>query len=336
MKVCIVGAGAIGGFIGTRLAAAGRCEVSVLARGATLAALREHGWRLRQADTLIQKTANASDNATALGVQDLVVIAVKGPALASVAQSIKPLLGAQTIVLPAMNGVPWWFGFGHGALGNEPLESVDPGGRIAAAIDIRHVVGCVVHLSALTLEPGVVQQKMGQGLILGEPAGEKSGTASERVQTIGALLGQAGFDVTLSTNIRYDIWYKLWGNMTMNPVSALTGATADRVLDDVLVRTFSTAAMAEAAAIGERIGCAVSQSPDERHKITRKLGAFKTSMLQDVEAGRPIELDGIVTAVHEIGRRVGVATPSIDALLGLTRLFGRVRGLYPEAERPPR
>jgi 2-dehydropantoate 2-reductase len=336
MKVCIVGAGAVGGFIGTRLAAAGRCDVSVLARGATLAALREHGWRLRQADTLIQKAANASDSAAALGVQDLVVIAVKGPALAAVAQSIKPLLGAHTIVLPAMNGVPWWFGFGDAALGNEPLESVDPGGRIAAAIDIKHVVGCVVHLSALTLEPGLVQQKMGQGLILGEPAGEKSGTASERVQAIGALLGQAGFDVTLSTNIRYDIWYKLWGNMTMNPVSALTGATADRVLDDVLVRTFSTAAMAEAAAIGERIGCAVSQSPDERHKITRKLGAFKTSMLQDVEAGRPIELDVIVTAVHEIGRRVGVATPNIDALLGLTRLFGRVRGLYPEGERPPR
>jgi 2-dehydropantoate 2-reductase len=336
MKVCIVGAGAIGGFIGTRLAAAGRCDISVLARGATLAALREHGWRLRQADTLIQKAANASDSATALGVQDLVVIAVKGPALATVAQAIKPLLGAHTIVLPAMNGVPWWFCFGHAALGNEPLESVDPGGRIAAAIDIKHVVGCVVHLSALTLEPGLVQQKMGQGLILGEPAGEKSGTASERVQAIGALLGQAGFDVTLSHNIRYDIWYKLWGNMTMNPVSALTGATADRVLDDVLVRTFSSAAMAEAAAIGERVGCAVSQSPDERHKITRKLGAFKTSMLQDVEAGRPIELDCIVTAVHEIGRRVGVATPNIDALLGLTRLFGRVRGLYPEGERPPR
>ena len=326
MKVCIVGAGAIGGFIGTRLATAGRADVSVLARGATLAALREHGWRLRQGDTLIQKVAQATDNPNTLGAQDLVVIAVKGPALAAAAQAIKPLLAPHTAVLPAMNGVPWWFCFGQPGFGDAPLESVDPGGRIAAAIDQRHVVGCVVHASALTSEPGLVQHKNGHGLIVGEPAGE-----SERVRRIGELLKHAGFDVTVSSNIRYDIWYKLWGNMTMNPVTAITGATADRVLDDMLVRKLCTAAMAEAAAIGERIGCAVTQTPDERHVITRKLGAFKTSMLQDVEARRPIELDGIVTAVHEIGRRIGVATPYIDALLGLTRLFGRVHGLYPEA-----
>jgi 2-dehydropantoate 2-reductase len=233
-----------------------------------------------------------------------------------------------------MNGVPWWFGFGVAALGDAPLASVDPGGRIARAIDQRHVVGCVVHMSASTLEPGLVQHKMGQGLIIGEPGGESSGAPSERVRRIGAALGDAGFEVTLSPDIRYDIWYKLWGNLTMNPVSALTGATSEQVLDDELVRTFCTAAMAEAAAVGARIGCAVAQTPEERHKITRKLGAFKTSMLQDVEAGRPIELDGIVTAVHEIGRRVGVPTPNIDALLGLTRLFGRVHGLYPQAAGP--
>jgi 2-dehydropantoate 2-reductase len=330
MKVCVVGAGSIGGCIGTRLAAAGRADVSALARGATLAALREHGWRLLQGETLIQKQARASDSASELGVQDLVVIAVKGPALGAVAPAIRPLLGEHTVVLPAMNGVPWWFCFGIAGLGETPLESVDPGGRIAEAIDVRHVVGCVVHMSAATLEAGLVQHKMGQGLIIGEPGGDNAGGASERVRRIGDLLGHAGFDVTLSPRIRHDIWYKLWGNMTMNPVTALTGALADRVLDDVLVRTFCSAAMAEAAAIGARIGCAITQTPDERNAITRKLGAFKTSMLQDVEAGRPIELDGIVTAVHEIGRRVGVPTPHIDALLGLTRLFGRVRGLYPE------
>jgi 2-dehydropantoate 2-reductase len=326
MKVCIVGAGAIGGFLGARLAAAGRAEVSALARGATLDALRESGWRVRQGDATVQKAAHASDDARALGLQDLVFIAVKGPSLAAAAQSLQPLLGTHTVVVPAMNGVPWWFGIGQRTLGDAPLESVDPGGRIAAAIPHEHVVGCVVHMSALTLAPGLVQHKMGQGLILGEPAG---GAPSARVQRIGDLLAHAGFDVTLSSNIRNDIWYKLWGNMTMNPVSALTGATADRVLDDALVRTFCAAAMAEAAAIGARIGCAVTQTPAERHAITRRLGAFKTSMLQDVEAGRPIELDGIVTAVHEIGLRVGVPTPNIDALLGLTRLFGRVRGLYP-------
>ena len=328
MKICIVGAGAIGGFFGARLAAAGRTQVSVLARGATLAALKQHGWRLRQGETLLQAPANAVERASDLGPQDLVVIAVKGPALAGIAESIQPLLGAQTVVLPAMNGVPWWFGFGHPAVGDAPLESVDSGGCIAAAIEQRRVVGCVVHLSASTPEPGLVMHKMGQGLIIGEP----DGTVSERVRDIGAMFKDAGFEVTLSTNIRYDIWYKLWGNMTMNPVSALTGATADRVLDDPLLRKLCTSAMAEAAAIGQRIGCGVTQTPDERHVITRKLGAFRTSMLQDVEAGRPIELDGIVTAVHELGGRVGVATPYIDALLGLTRLFARVRGLYPEAD----
>jgi 2-dehydropantoate 2-reductase len=162
--------------------------------------------------------------------------------------------------------------------------------------------------------------------IIGEPAGGRS----ERVQRLADVLVAAGFEVTHSADVRHDVWYKLWGNMTMNPVSAITGATADRVLADPLVRGFCSAAMREAAAIGERIGCRIGQTPEDRHAITARLGAFRTSMLQDVEAGRPIELDAIVGAVREIGRRVGVETPSIDALLGLTRLFARVRGLYPE------
>jgi 2-dehydropantoate 2-reductase len=327
MKVCIVGAGAIGGFIGARLAAAGTAQVSAIARGATLQSLRTHGWRLRQGDSLLQAPATASADARDLGVMDLVVIAVKGPALTSVAASITPLLGPQTIVLPAMNGVPWWFGQGIAALGDAPLDSVDPGGRISAAIPRRHVLGCVVHASAASIEPGLVQHKMGQGLIIGEPDGGESA----RARQVASLLGDAGFDVTLSARIRYDIWYKLWGNLTMNPVSALTGATIDRLLDDPLVRQFCSAAMLEAAAVGAQVGCAVDQSPEDRHAVTRKLGAFKTSMLQDVEAGRAIELDSIVTAVHEMGRRTGVATPNIDALLGLARLFGRVHGLYPDA-----
>jgi len=327
MKVCIVGAGAIGGFIGARLAAAGGHEVSAIARGATLAALREHGWRLRQGDALIGGPARASDDARELGVQDLVVIAVKGPALSAVAQGISPLLGAGTVVLPAMNGVPWWFVDGIAAVGDAPLQSVDPGGRIAAAIPKRQVLGCVVHASTSTPEPGLVQHKMGRGLIVGEPGGGHS----ERAQRVGATLSQAGFEVTVSADVRHDIWYKLWGNLTMNPVSAITGATIDRVLADPLLREFCSAAMREAAAIGERIGCRIEQSTEERHAVTAKLGAFKSSMLQDVEAGRAIELDSIVTAVHEIGQRVGVQAPNIGALLGLTRLFGRVHGLYPDA-----
>ncbi|MDZ5457327.1 2-dehydropantoate 2-reductase [Azohydromonas lata] len=326
MKVCIVGAGAIGGFIGTRLAAAGQAQVSAIARGATLAALREHGWRMDTAQGRVTAPVRASDRAADLGEQDLVVIAVKGPALTAVAQDIAPLLGPGTRVLPAMNGVPWWFC--QGLPGFEaPLQSVDPGGAIARAIAAESVIGCVVHAATSTSAPGLVQHKMGDGLIIGEPRG---GT-SERVQAVAQLLTHAGFNVTHSADVRNDIWYKLWGNLTMNPVSAITGATIDRVLADPLVRNFCHAAMQEAAVIGERIGCAISQSAEERSVVTAKLGAFKTSMLQDVEAGRAIELDAIVGAVHEIGGRLGMPMPNINALLGLTRLFGRVHGLYPEA-----
>ena len=325
MKLCVIGAGAIGGFIGTRLARAGGHEVAALARGATLAALRANGWRLRQGGELLSAPALASDRAAELGVQDLVVIAVKGPALTEVARGIAPLLGRDTMVMPAMNGVPWWFGRGVPALENVTLESVDPGGEIARAIALPQVIGCVVHASTFTSEPGLVEHKMGQGLIVGEPVG---GT-SARVRELGSLLQHAGFDVTVSADVRKDIWYKLWGNMTMNPVSAFTGATVDRVLADPLAMAFCSEAMREAAAVGAKIGCAIDQTPEDRHVITRKLGSFKPSMLQDVEAGRALELDAIVGVVREIAQHVGVATPNIDALLGLTRLFARTRGLYP-------
>jgi 2-dehydropantoate 2-reductase len=331
MKACIVGAGAIGGFIGTRLALDGH-DVSALARGATLAALRQHGWRLRQGGELRSAKARASERASELGAQDLVVIAVKGQSLPEVAPQIAPLLNArtnaQTLVLPAMNGVPWWFGRGVAALEAEPLASVDPGGVVSAAIPVAQVIGCVVHASTWTSEPGLVEHKMGQGLIVGEPAGGESA----RVRTLGETLKHAGFDVTVSADVRRDIWYKLWGNMTINPVSAITGAPTDAVLADPLVLAFCSAAMREAAAVGARIGCTIDQQPEDRHAITRKLGSFKPSMLQDVAAGRSLELDAIVSVVREIAQRVGVATPNIDALLGLSRLFARTRGLYPAAD----
>lgn len=325
MRVCIVGAGAIGGFLGTRLASAGRASVSALARGATLEALREHGWRLFQDDVLLQVPALASSDPASLGVQDLVVIAVKGQSLPALAPSLAPLVGPGTLILPAMNGVPWWFGPVTPALAAAPLEMVDPGGGIARALPVEQVIGCVVHVSTATRAPAFVTHTMGHGLIIGEPAGG----VSDRVRTVRDLLADAGFAITCSDRIRHDVWYKLWGNMTANPVSALTGATMDRVLDDDLVRTFNSSAMREAGAIGERIGCAIEQTPDDRHAITRRLGAFRTSMLQDADAGRKLELDALVGVVREIGQRVGVPTPSIDALYGLARLFGRVHGLYP-------
>ena len=327
MKVCVVGAGAIGGFLGTRLALEGSAQVAALARGAALVALRDEGWRLQQDGVLLRAPAAlVTDDPQALGPQDLVIIAVKGPALPPLAPRLAPLLAANTLVLPAMNGVPWWFGVGIPAIGARPLESVDPAGCIAAAIPAAQVIGCVVHASASTAAPGLTLHRMGRGLIVGEPDGGESA----RVRRVSTLLARAGFEVTESPRIRYDIWYKLWGNMTMNPVSALTAATADRVIDDELVRGFCAAAMREAAAVGARIGCDVRESVEDRFAVTRRLGVFKTSMLQDVEALRPIELDALVGAVREIGERAGVATPNIDALFGLTRLFARVRGLYPQ------
>ena len=324
MKICIYGAGAIGGWIGARLAALGE-PVSVVARGATLAALHTHGLRLQQADGLLQVPVQAADNAAALGVQDLVVVAVKAPALAEVARGIAPLLGPHTLVLTAMNGVPWWFfqGFG-GAYAGTALKAVDASGAIAAAIPAEHIVGCVVHASCALQAPGVVQHHFGNKLILGEPSGQQT----ERAKTLSALLGRAGFEALLSEQIQRDTWYKLWGNMTVNPVSALTGATTDLILDDPLVRGFISQVMLEAKEIGTRIGIPIDQQPEDRHAVTRKLGAFKTSMLQDVEAGKPVELDALVTVVQELGVLTAVPTPFTDALLGLSRLQARVRGLY--------
>lgn len=326
MKVAIYGVGAIGGLIGARLASAG-CELSAVARGATLSALQEYGLRWIEQDRVCSVPVRAAQQPEELGVQDVVVIAVKSTGLAEVAANIAPLLGPQTVVISAMNGVPWWFFEGEGVPHQGTrLRATDPAGAIAAAIPVKQVLGCVVHLSSSCPEPGLVRLSFGNGLLLGEP----DGSDSARLQAIVKLLRDAGFDAKASADIRTDIWYKLWGNMTMNPVSAITGATCDRLLDDPLVKQFCQSAMVEAAAIGARIGCTITQSAEDRNAVTRKLGAFKTSMLQDAEAGKALEIDALVTVVHEIGKLVEVATPTIDGLLGLVRLFGRSKGLYPQ------
>jgi len=325
MKICIYGAGAVGGFIGAQLAHAGY-EVTVVARGATLKALNEHGLRLQSDGSSRVEKVRATDDPEELGVQDLVIVAVKTTAMAEVAQKIAPLIGPDTIVMTAMNGVPWWFfdGFG-GEYAGTRLASVDPDGAIAAAIPSHAIVGCVVHGSFSLNEPGFVRHGFGKKLIIGEP----NGSDSERIHKLAQLLGKADLEIVVSSSIQYDIWFKLWGNMTMNPVSALTGATCDLVLDDPLVKKFCLDIMAEAGRIGARIGCPIAQSGEERNALTRKLGAFKTSMLQDVEAGRAVELDALVGAVREIAQKVGEPVPNIEALLGLARLQARVRGLYP-------
>ena len=328
MKVCIYGAGAIGLLIGARLAATGKHQVSAVARGATLAALGAHGLRVDGFAGPIAGPVTASADPASLGVQDVVVIAVKAPALADVARHIAPLLGPDTLVVPAMNGVPWWFCHGlQGPAAGLSLKSADPDGTIARHLPLEHVIGCVVHAAASVSEPGKAHNQMGRGLVIGEPRGG----LSDRVLALKAAFDEAGFETTASEMIQRDIWYKLWGNMTTNPISAITGATTDRIIGDELVRTLTGNAMRESGRIGEKLGFAITQTPDERHAITRKLGAFKTSMLQDAEAGRAIELDSLVGAVRELGQHVGVETPLIDAIFGLARVFGQVHGLYPQS-----
>ena len=324
MRIAIVGAGAIGGWLGVRLARSGH-DVSVLARGETLAAIKRDGLVLTSGEKTFAARVTASNSGHDLGAQNLVVVAVKGPALGAAAPLVAAMLGPETVVLPAMNGVPWWFTTGlPGPIAEAPLATIDPEGAIARAIPSAHIIGCVVHASSSVSAPGHIAHKMGNGLIVGEP----SGAMTERLSRIGGALKDAGFDVSQSQRIQQDIWYKLWGNMTMNPISALTGATADRILDDPLVASFTLAVMAEAAEIGRRIGCPISESGEDRMKVTRKLGAFKTSMLQDAEAGRPLEIDQLVAAPHEIAKLVGVPTPNLDTLLGLVRLYARTRRLY--------
>ena len=324
-NVCIVGAGSIGGWLGAGLARAG-CSVSFLARGETLKALQMQGLRL-QSGTQAQEThsVRASNSAAELGVQDLVIIAVKAPALREVARQIAPLLGKDSVVLTAMNGVPWWFlqGFG-GSLANHALSSVDATGDIAAAIPVAHTIGGVVHASCSVASPGVIRHAFGNKIIVGEPSGQ----FTPRVAALAALLEKAGFEAPIAEQIQRDIWFKLWGNMTMNPVSAITGATSSQVLDDDLVRGFCSNVMLEAKEIGSRLGITIDQQPEDRHAVTRKLGSFKTSMLQDVEAGKAVELDALVGAVKELGQLTQVATPYTDALFGLARLHAQVRGLY--------
>ena len=326
-SVCIVGAGAVGGLIGARLAAAG-CHVSALARGATAQALRTQGWRLHEGERLIGGEAHVVDDPAALGPQSLVVIALKATALPEVAATITPLIGPDTTVITAMNGVPWWFfhGFG-GPCEGMALESVDPGLATARAIATRHVLGGVVHLSCAAIEPGVVRLASGNRLILGEP----DRTASPRLAQMAALFARAGFDVESTQRIHDEIWYKLWGNMTINPISAFTGATGDLILDDPLVNEFCLGVMAEAKAIGSRFGCLIEQSGADRNRVTRKLGALRTSMSRDVAAGRPVEIDALVGVVREIAQHLGEPTPAMDVLFGLARVHARVHSLYPPA-----
>jgi 2-dehydropantoate 2-reductase len=326
MKICIVGAGAIGGYFAARLAHSGQ-EVSMLARGKTLEALRAHGIRLSSEGKQFAERVRASDQAADLGVQDAVIFTVKAPSMPAASQSVAPLIGADTMIIPAMNGLPWWYFLeALGPLKGHQLKSLDPQGSTARAIASTKVVGCVVFPACSSPEPGVTIHASGNRVVFGEAA---AGAPSERVQRITDAFKAAGFGAEASSDIRKEIWLKLLGNMCFNPISALVGCSTDQLIDDPRLYALFIGLMDEALALGKALGIAVDIKPAERIAITRKLGTVKTSMLQDVEGGRPLEIDGILGAPVEAAEALGHPAPLMSAVYALARKRAAVLGLLP-------
>jgi 2-dehydropantoate 2-reductase len=322
MRICIFGAGAVGGVMAGRLAHAGH-QVCVVARGAHLTAIRDKSLRIRSEGKESAYAVQADSDPAKLGPQDYVLVAVKGQSLPDVARGIGPLLGPGTSIVTAMNGVPWWFfdrlTFGDGKL---RLESLDPGGALSRAMPTERIVGCVIHLAASVPEPGVVSHNMGKRLILGEPGGKNT----ERTKNIAGALAQAGFECVQSPFIEKDFWVKLLGNVSFNPVSALTLATAERLIADAEVKAYMVAIMREVLEIGRAVGVDADIDPEARIDMARNLGKFKTSMLQDLEAGKSLEIDGLLSGTLEIARKAGVPAPFTQSLSGLIRLRARSTG----------
>ena len=314
----------MGGLIAAKLAQAGYA-VDVLARGEQLRAIEANGLALIEGQTRATVRVASASDPTALGPQDVVFIAFKAPSLVRAAGALTPLLGPDTVLVPAMNGVPWWFfhRFGGRLVGTR-LSSVDPGGAISRSLPAEQVIGSVVHLSSSIAAPGVIRRGFGNVLIVGEPSGERSG----RLARVIKMLEQGGFTVKPTPEIQREVWLKLWGNMNMNPISALTGSTADVVLDDPLTAQLVRDMMEEAGAVGRALGIEMTMTAAERIAVTRELGVFKTSMLQDLEGGRPLEIDALLGAPCEMGDRLGIPMPFSKAVLGLTRQRARNLGLY--------
>jgi len=320
MKICVYGAGAIGGLIAAWLSRSGH-EVSVVARGAQLDAIRRQGLRVR--DGAGGKVESFKVSTSPAGAQDYVIVAVKAQNLTEV--RIDEFLGKDTSIVTALNGVPWWFfdrlKFGNG---KHRLESLDPGGRLTRAMPTERIVGCVVHLAASTPEPGLISHNMGKRLIVGEPGGRNT----QRTRGIAQALSGAGFEAVESDAIEKEFWVKLLGNVSFNPVSALTVSTADRLIEDPLIKDYMVGIMREVLAIGRAVGVDAAIDPEARIDMARVLGKFKTSTLQDLEAGKPLEVDGLLAGTLEIAAKAGVAAPLTQSLFGLIRTRAQSTGQY--------
>jgi 2-dehydropantoate 2-reductase len=325
MKICVFGAGAIGGYVAVQLARAGQ-DVSVVARGPHLAAIRERGLTLKIGGETHVANIPASDDAASLGLQDYVIVALKAHQIPAAVAPINALCGPRTAVLFAVNGVPWWYFYKlAGRYENRRIEAVDPGGAIWNGIGPERALGCVVLPAAEIAAPGVVEHRDGDRFPLGEPDGSKSA----RVAALSQAMIAAGLRAPVRNCIRDEIWIKLWGNVAFNPVSALTGATLAAMCADREVRALIRAAMVEAKNVAEALGVTFAINVDQRIEGAAAVGEHKTSMLQDLERGRPLEIDPMVTAVAELGDLTGVETPTIDLILALIRQRARIAGCYP-------
>lgn len=326
MKICIYGAGAIGGYMAAELAFAGY-DVSLVARGPHLAAIKANGLKLIKDGQTRTAKIKATDKPAELGAQDYVVITLKAHSVPPVVDAIKPLLGPDTAVVPAVNGVPWWYFYKlPGPWENRRLKSVDPGDAQWNGIGPARAIGCVVYPACEVPEPGVIQHYDGDRFALGEPDGVKT----ERIQKLSEALIKANMKAPIRPRIRDDIWVKLWGNMTFNPLSILTLATLDVVTGDPATRALVRAMMLEGKEIGEKLGVKFAIDVEKRIDGANAVGAHKTSMLQDLERGRPVELDALLAAVIELGQLVGIKTPYCDTIFALARQRARVAGCYPK------
>ena len=325
MRICIFGAGAIGGLLAARLAAAGIADLSIVARGAHLEAIQRGGLRLVETGGERSHAIRATGKPEELGPQDYVILALKAHSVTGALDQIVPLLGADTTVVTAQNGVPWWYFYRHGGpLEGTRLTAVDPGGAIWARIDPARVIGCIAYPAAEVEAPGVVRHIEGDRF----PVGEPSGGRTDRIVRLSQALIAAGFRAAIRSDIRSEIWVKLWGNLSFNPISALTGGTLAEIVGDAGTRAVARSMMVEAEMIGERLGVRFPVDVDRRIAGAGGVGAHKTSMLQDLERGRPLEIDALVTAVQELGRLTAVPTPSIDIVLSLVRQRAQLVGCY--------
>jgi 2-dehydropantoate 2-reductase len=324
MKICVYGAGAIGGFLGAQLSLAGE-DVTLIARGPHLAAMQEHGVRLLIDGEERVAHPRCTDDPSGVGEQDYVVVTLKAHSVPAILEPIQPLLGPNTAVVWAVNGVPWWYFYElEGPWRDRQVRTVDPTGDQWAHIGPERVIGAVVYPAADVPEPGVIRHIKGNRFTLGEPSGEKS----ERVRALSQALIKAGFRAPIRS-IRDEIWLKLWGNLSFNPISALTLETLDVVATDAGTRGVAKSMMIEAQAIGEKLGVRFAVDVERRIDGAAAVGAHRTSMLQDLEKGRPMEIDALVAAVQELGVLVGVETPTINTVLALVQQRARVAGAYP-------